>query len=470
MRFNVVKNTVLLFVLGMISCGNFSKEKIESLKTEESRDKRQETRDKRQDPTTNNQQPTTIVGANQTDAYLPLLKGKRVGIVANQTSVIFKERHETRDERQETRDKNQETRPKTQDLKPSTQYPVHSTQNPEPNTQHPTPSHTHLVDSLLSRNINIKTVFAPEHGFRGTADAGEHIKDGVDTKTGVPIVSLYGDNKKPKPEQLKHIDVMVFDIQDVGARFYTYISSLHYVMEACAEAHIPLLILDRPNPNGHYVDGPILEMEHKSFVGMHPIPVVHGMTIGEYATMINGEKWLKNGVSCELKVIPIKNYTHQTAYSLPIKPSPNLPNDTAINLYPSLCFFEGTNVSVGRGTDKQFQVFGSPFLDKTKYTYSFTPQPNEGAKQPPYQNKVCYGMNLSHTKKLNGLDLSYLINAYRATQNKSEFFNSFFTKLAGTKKLQQQIEDGLTETDIKASWQQGLDGFRKVRDKYLIYE
>ncbi len=292
----------------------------------------------------------------------------------------------------------------------------------------------------------------------------------MDTKTGVPIVSLYGDNKKPKPEQLKHIDVMVFDIQDVGARFYTYISSLHYVMEACAEAHIPLLILDRPNPNGHYVDGPILEMEHKSFVGMHPIPVVHGMTIGEYATMINGEKWLKNGVSCELKVIPIKNYTHQTAYSLPIKPSPNLPNDTAINLYPSLCFFEGTNVSVGRGTDKQFQVFGSPFLDKTKYTYSFTPQPNEGAKQPPYQNKVCYGMNLSHTKKLNGLDLSYLINAYRATQNKSEFFNSFFTKLAGTKKLQQQIEDGLTETDIKASWQQGLDGFRKVRDKYLIYE
>lgn len=450
MRFNVVKNTVLLFVLGMISCGNFSREKVESLKTEESRDKRQETRDGRQDPGAKSQDPRPktqnpgpIPGANQTDAYLPLLKGKRVGVVANQTSVIFKDK-----------DSVFLVDPETMKV----EFDKYIYKN------------THLVDSLLSLNINIKTVFAPEHGFRGTADAGEHIKDGIDTKTGVPIVSLYGDNKKPKPEQLKHIDVMVFDIQDVGARFYTYISSLHYVMEACAEAHIPLLILDRPNPNGHYVDGPILEMEHKSFVGMHPIPVVHGMTIGEYATMINGEKWLKNGIQCELKVIPIKNYTHQTAYSLPIKPSPNLPNDTAINLYPSLCFFEGTNVSVGRGTDKQFQVFGSPFLDKTKYTYSFTPQPNEGAKQPPYQNKVCYGMNLSHTEKLNGLDLSYLINAYRATQNKSEFFNSFFTKLAGTKKLQQQIEAGLTETDIKASWQQGLDGFRKVRKKYLIYE
>ncbi|WP_308990848.1 DUF1343 domain-containing protein [Mariniflexile litorale] len=412
MRFKVFKNTVLLFVLGMISCGNFSKKKVDGLKTEY------------KTPQTNTQQAIIVVGANQTDAYLPLLKGKRVGVVANQTSVIFKVKS----------------------------------------------SYTHLVDSLVSLNINVKTVYAPEHGFRGTADAGEHIKDGVDTKTGVPIVSLYGDNKKPKPEQLKNIDIMIFDIQDVGARFYTYISSLHYVMEACAEANIPVLILDRPNPNGHYVDGPILEIEHKSFVGMHPIPVVHGMTIGEYATMINGEKWLKNGVQCELKIISIKNYTHQTNYSLPIKPSPNLPNDASINLYPSLCFFEGTNVSVGRGTHTQFQVFGSPFLDKSIFKYSFTPKPNEGAKSPPNQDKICYGMDLSNEKKITELNLNWLISAYKNTINKADFFNSFFTKLAGTKKLQQQIEAGLTETEIKASWQQGLISFKKTRNKYLIYK
>ncbi|MDO7174074.1 DUF1343 domain-containing protein [Mariniflexile sp. AS56] len=416
MRFNVVKNTVLLFVLGMISCGNFSKKKVDALVTEDRR------------PKAEVQNPKILVGANQTDAYLQLLKGKRVGVVANQTTVIFKE-----------------GRLKAEGF-------------------------THLVDSLIALNIDIKTVFAPEHGFRGTADAGEHIKDGIDTKTGVPIVSLYGDNKKPKPEQLKNIDIVIFDIQDVGARFYTYISSLHYVMEACAEAKIPVLILDRPNPNGHYVDGPVLEIEHKSFVGMHPIPVVHGMTIGEYANMINGEKWLKNGIECELKVIPIKNYTHQIAYSLPIKPSPNLPNDTSINLYPSLCFFEGTNVSVGRGTDKQFQVFGNPVLDKTTYTFSFTPQPNEGAKSPLYQNKVCFGEDLSRSKSLSNLNLSWLISAYKNTKNKTDFFNAFFTKLAGTKKLQQQIEAGLTETQIKASWQEGLNTFKKTRAKYLIYK
>tara|TARA_R110002049_G_scaffold292893_3_gene477633 strand:+ start:344 stop:1333 length:990 start_codon:yes stop_codon:yes gene_type:complete len=328
----------------------------------------------------------------------------------------------------------------------------------------------HLVDSLLSLKINVVNVFAPEHGFRGTADAGEHIKDGIDTKTGVPIISLYGDNKKPKPEQLKNMDVMLFDLQDVGVRFYTYISTLHYVMEACAEANIPLIILNRPNPNGQYIDGPILEMENKSFGGMHPIPVAHGMTIGEYANMINGEKWLKNGIQCELKVIPVKNYTHQMRYSLPIKPSPNLPNDKSINLYPSLCFFEGANVSVGRGTDKQFQVFGSPFLNKTKYTYTFTPQPNEGAKSPLYQGRVCYGMDLSKVKALNGLDLSYLTHAYQATENKSEFFNAFFTKLAGTKKLQQQIEAGVSETDIKSSWQKGLERFKATRANYLLYK
>ena len=239
---------------------------------------------------------------------------------------------------------------------------------------------------------------------------------------------------------------------------------------ACLGPQPGVIILDRPNPNGQYIDGPILEMENKSFVGMHPIPVAHGMTIGEYAHMINGEKWLKNGVQCDLKVIPVKNYTHQMAYSLPIKPSPNLPNDKSINLYPSLCFFEGTNVSVGRGTSNQFQVFGSPFLNKAKYTYTFTPQPNEGAKYPLHQGKICYGTDLTNSKTLSGLDLGYLINAYQSTQNKTEFFNAFFTKLAGSKKLQQQIETGVSETDIKASWQQGLTTFRVTRAKYILYK
>ncbi len=422
MPFNVFKNTVLLFVLVMISCASKSKNDIDK---------------KIEIPVPVQVVKNIIVGANQTDVYLPYLKGKRVGIVANQTSVIFK---------------------KT--------------------------SHIHLVDSLLALKINVVNVFAPEHGFRGTADAGEHIKDGVDTKTGVQIISLYGDNKKPKLEQLSggkkleddinkgisKIEVMVFDLQDVGVRFYTYISTLHYVMEACAEANIPLIVLDRPNPNGQYIDGPILEMEHKSFVGMHPIPVAHGMTIGEYAHMINGEKWLRNGVQCELKVIPVKNYNHQMAYNLPIKPSPNLPNDKSINLYPSLCFFEGTNVSVGRGTESQFQILGSPFLNKTKYNFTFTPQPNQGAKYPLHQGKLCYGMDLSHSKTLNRLDLSFLINAYKSTQNKGEFFNAFFTKLAGSKKLQQQIEAGLSETNIKATWQKGLESFRVTRAKYLLYK
>ncbi len=412
----------------MISCGNFSKKKVDGLKSENGS---QITVSDDPKPKTENLEIT--VGANQTEAYLPLLKGKRVGIVANQTSVIFKS--------------NSGTKSKNQDSK-----------------------HTHLVDSLLKLKITINSVFAPEHGFRGTADAGEHIKDGIDTKTGVPIISLYGDNKKPKPEQLKNIDIIIFDIQDVGARFYTYISSLHYVMEACAEANIPVLILDRPNPNGHYMDGPILEMEHKSFVGMHPIPIVHGMTIGEYAQMINGEKWLKNGVQCHLKVIPVKNYTHQMNYSLPIKPSPNLPNDKSINLYASLCFFEGTNVSVGRGTDKQFQIFGSPFLDSTIFKFKFTPKPNEGAKYPPHQDKVCYGMDLTTTEHLNGIHLNWLISAYNGTSKKSEFFNAFFTKLAGSKTLQQQIENGMLEKDIKASWQPGLETFKKTRTPYLLYK
>lgn len=258
-----------------------------------------------------------IVGANRTHIYLPLLKGKRIGLVANQTSII--------------------TKNSNQNIKNS--------------------DYIHLVDTLLESNIDIKKVFAPEHGFRGLADAGEFVKDGIDTKTEIPIISLYGKNKKPSPKQLEGLDIVVFDIQDVGARFYTYISSLHYVMEACAEAHIPVIVLDRPNPNGHYIDGPILESEYKSFVGMHPIPIVHGMTIGEYAQMINGENWLDYKVKCDLTIIEMKNYSHDKPYHLPIKPSPNLPNPKSINLYPSLCFFEGTTVNAGRGTSKQFQIY-----------------------------------------------------------------------------------------------------------------
>ncbi|MBL4643639.1 MAG: DUF1343 domain-containing protein [Flavobacteriaceae bacterium] len=355
------------------------------------------------------------VAAAQTELYLNLLKGKNIAIVANQTSTI--------------------------------------------NT-------AHLVDSLLSLHISVKKVFAPEHGFRGKADAGEAIADGRDKKTGLPIISLYGKNKKPSAAQLQGIDLILFDIQDVGARFYTYISSLHYVMEAAAEVGIPLIILDRPNPNGHYIDGPILEMEHKSFVGMHPVPVVYGMTIGEYGQLINGEEWLKNGVKCDLTVIPLKNYTHNSTYSLPIKPSPNLPNNKSINLYPSLCFFEGTNVSAGRGTNLQFQIYGSPFL--TKNDFSFTPQSNEGAKYPKYKNKLAYGEDLTNYKHLSQLNLSWLIKAYQ--QNTSDkFFNAFFTKLAGTEKLQQQIEKGVSEKDIKKTWQKDLNAFKKTRKNYLIY-
>lgn len=408
--FPIIIATVLIF----ISCGNGTKSSNHAVQ-DTIMDDSVKTNEVKSEP--------IKVGANQTANYLKLLQGKRVGVVGNQSSVIFNNK-----------------------------------------------GYTHLVDSLVSLNIDVKKVFSPEHGFRGTADAGEKIQDGLDAKTGLPIVSLYGDNKKPKPDQLKGLDILVFDIQDVGVRFYTYISTLHYVMEACAEANIPLLILDRPNPNGHYVDGPILEKANTSFVGMHPIPIAHGMTIGEYAKMINGEKWLKNGVQCPLTVIPIENYTHQMAYSLPIKPSPNLPNDQSIALYPSLCFFEGTNVSVGRGTNKQFQIFGSPELDKNYFDFSFTPQPNEGAKTPPQQGKLCYGTDLSQSIVKPGLNLQYLIDAYTHTANKSKFFNSFFVKLAGTSKLQEQIEKGLSENEIKASWTKGLNDFKQVREKYLLYK
>lgn len=358
-------------------------------------------------------------GADNYEKYLPLLKNKKAGIVTNQTGILTNK--------------------------------------------------THLVDFLLEKKIAIQTIFAPEHGFRGTADAGEHIVDGKDAQTGLSIISLYGDNKKPKPAQLAGIDVMVFDLQDVGARFYTYISSLHYVMEACAENGIPLIILDRPNPNGSIVDGPLLEKEFTSFVGMHPIPLLHGMTIGEYGKMINGEKWLKNAAQCKLTVIPCVNYNRKMQYSLPVKPSPNLPNDQSINLYASLCFFEGTNVSVGRGTEKQFQIYGSPFLAKNNFTFTFTPKPNFGAKDPVHNGKECFGEDLSSYPKLTRLELKWLIKAYQNTGDKTKFFNSFFTKLAGTKKLQTQIENGTPESKIRQTWQKDLTSFKKMRTKYLIY-
>jgi uncharacterized protein YbbC (DUF1343 family) len=415
MRFNVFKNTVLIFVLVMISCGSKSKAEARNSQGEVNEIPYQTQNEKR-----------IIVGANQTDMYLPLMKGKHIGIVANQTSVIFKDAEHKK--------------------------------------------YTHLVDSLVALNIAVKKVFAPEHGFRGNADAGEVVKDGIDTKTNLPIISLYGKNKKPSAEQLKDLDLVVFDIQDVGARFYTYISSLHYVMEACAENNIPVLILDRPNPNGHYVDGPVLEIEHQSFVGMHPIPVVHGMTIGEYAVMINGEDWLNNKAQCELTVVTMKNYNRTLSYSLPIYPSPNLPNDKSINLYPSLCFFEGTNVSAGRGTDTQFQIFGSPFLNPEVFSFQFTPKSNFGAKYPKHENKVCFGEDLTNAETLNNLNLKWLIEAYKQTEDKSTFFNAFFTKLAGSKTLQQQIEAGLSQEEIKASWQAELDKFKETRKRYLIYE
>nr|WP_294780752.1 DUF1343 domain-containing protein [uncultured Flavobacterium sp.] len=361
--------------------------------------------------------PAIKTGADNYEKYLPLLKDKKIGIVTNQTGILSNK--------------------------------------------------THLVDFLLEKKIAIQTIFAPEHGFRGTADAGEHVVDGKDQKTGLSIISLYGDNKKPKPAQLNGIDIMIFDLQDVGARFYTYISSLHYVMEACAENNLPLIILDRPNPNGSIVDGPLLEKEFTSFVGMHPIPLLHGMTIGEYAKMINGEKWLKDGVQCKLTVIPCSNYDRKMAYSLLVKPSPNLPNDQSINLYASLCLFEGTNVSMGRGTEKQFQIYGSPYLTKTNF--SFTPKPNFGAKDPLYNGKECFGEDLTSYPKLKQLELKWLLKAYQNTADKSKFFNAFFTKLAGTKKLQQQIESGVSEKAIRESWKKDLAAFNTTRKAYLIY-
>lgn len=375
-------------------------------------------------PITKGIDTTLLVGAENTTLYFDKLKNKKVGILTNQTGVIRSDK---------------------------------ATENYD----------TSIVDHLIANAISVKKIYAPEHGFRGNADAGELIKDGKDTKTGLPIISLYGNSKKPSKEQLAGIDVMLFDLQDVGARFYTYISSLHYLMEACAENNIPVIVLDRPNPNISIIDGPTLEMENKSFVGMHPIPAMHGMTIGEYAQMINGEKWLNKGIQCDLKVIPNANYTRSQAYDLPVPPSPNLPNKKSINLYASLCFFEGTNVSSGRGTDLQFQVYGSPYL--TNMPYQFTPKPNAGAKDPMNNGKLCFGENLSKNTNVNILEIKWLLNAYQSSKEKNKFFNNFFIKLAGTKALKEQIIAGKSEKEIRTTWQSGLDTFITKREPYLIY-
>jgi uncharacterized protein YbbC (DUF1343 family) len=356
-----------------------------------------------------------VLAAERTDVYLHHLENKKVGVVGNQTSMI---------------------------------------------------ANTHLIDSLLSLGIDVVKVFSPEHGFRGKADAGAIIEDGIDVKTEIPIISLHGKNKKPKAEQLQGIDILVFDIQDVGVRFYTYISTLHYVMEAAAESNIKVIVLDRPNPNGHYVDGPILDTAFQSFVGMHPIPIAHGMTIGEYAKMINGENWI--ATKCELIVIEMENYTHNTNYDLPIKPSPNLPNARSVNLYPSLCLFEGTTISIGRGTDYPFQHFGAPYLESN---YSFMPKSGEGSKYPKHEDIMCFGTDLRFQEDhLTALNLNWVIETFKQCSEKEEFFNNFFNTLAGTDKLKKQIIAGMTAREIKASWQEGLTSFKKLRENYLIYE
>lgn len=359
-----------------------------------------------------------ITGAENLTAYLPLLKDKNVGVLVNHTSTI---------------------------------------------------GDRHLVDTLLSNGISISKIFSPEHGFRGDVSDGLKIENSKDTKTGIPIISLYGRNKKPTSNHLSELDIIIYDIQDVGVRFYTYISAMHYMMEACANNNVQLIILDRPNPNGHYIDGPVLDLKLKSYIGMHPIPIVYGMTPGELAQMIVKEKWINTSNTLNLKIIPIKNWNHQKKYDLPIKPSPNLPNTQAIALYPSLCLFEGTKVSVGRGTYDAFQVIGTP--DSTNGIYTFTPLSIPGmSKYPPYENQKCYGLDLKNVPVKNEIDLSYLIDFYNKSQNKNEFFNTYFNKLAGTELLRQQIENGLSEAEIKVSWKEELDAFKKKRNKYLLYK
>ncbi len=366
-----------------------------------------------------------ITGAENTNEYLSLIKEKRVAIVANQTSIIGKQ---------------------------------------------------HLVDSLLSLGINITKVFAPEHGFRGVADAGEKVNDEKDEKTGIPIFSLYGkSNRKPSKEKLDDVDVVIFDLQDVGVRFYTYISTMHYVMEACAEQNKTLIILDRPNPNGHFVDGQVLKKGNESYIGLHPVPIVHGMTIGEYAQMINGENWLNAGVQCNITVIKCKNYAHSDFYKLPVAPSPNLPNMASIYLYPSLCLFEGTNVSIGRGTTKPFQQFGAPFISSDYY---FIPEPMFGAKKPKLEGEKCYGYDLErfgndYIRNYQKLYLFWLVASYDQCNDKSTFFrkDGFFRLLTGDPNIQKMIENGKSADEIWLSFQDEVKVFKEnIRSKYLLYK
>lgn len=328
----------------------------------------------------------------------------------------------------------------------------------------------HLVDSLLRHEIRIVNVFAPEHGFRGKEDAGATIEDEVDVKTGIPIVSLHGKNRKPTQEQLKYIDVVVFDIQDVGVRFFTYLSTLHLVLEACADSEVPVVVLDRPNPNAHYIDGPVMREENQSFLGKVPVPLVYGMTIGEYAKMLIGERWLSTKNQVDLIVIPIENYTHQTPYQLPIRPSPNLPNSQAIALYPSLGLFEGTTVNAGRGTNKPFQQFGASFLHPEIFTHTYYPKSVSGASNPKEKGKVCYGVDLSSHPKMDNINLEWLVDAYNHAQNKDSFFlDPGFRRHAGTSTLQHQIEKGMTAIEIRETWKPGIAAFVKIRTNYLIY-
>jgi uncharacterized protein YbbC (DUF1343 family) len=367
------------------------------------------------------QEPHIITGAERTEVYLPKLKGKKISILANQTSVI---------------------------------------------------GNTHIVDSLLSQGIDLVKIFSPEHGYKGTAGAGEDVPDSVISKSNIKIISLYGNKRKPASEDMDSIDIMIFDIQDIGARFFTYISTLHYIMESCAEKGIPLLILDRPNPNGHYIDGPVLDLKYKSFVGMHPVPVVHGMTTAEYAIMINGEKWLDNGATCKLEIVVCKNYDHSSYYMLPVNPSPNIRNMEAVYLYPSMCLFEGTIMNEGRGTEYPFQVFGHPdYRDRDFY---YIPQSIPGAMNPKHKNEKCYGLDLRDIdietlKSDKRVNLSFIIHAYRNMQKEEKFFNSYFNTLAGNDVLKTQIIEGLTEEQIRNSWQEELYNFKKIRKKYLLY-
>lgn len=363
-----------------------------------------------------------ITGAERMDKYLPLLENKKVGVVANHTSII---------------------------------------------------GGTHLVDTLLSHGVNIKRIFTPEHGFRGTADAGEKISTTVDSRTGIPLISLYGSNLKPSQDDIGDLDLVIYDIQDVGARFYTYISTMHYVMESCAENGVSFLVLDRPNPNGFYVDGPVLDLKYRSFVGMHPVPVVHGMTVAEYARMINGEGWLEGGLEVDLHYVTCENYDHLTLYRLPVRPSPNLPTQLSIYLYPSLCFFEGTVMSVGRGTEFPFMCFGHPELRNS--SFEFTPVSTEGSRNPPFMNQSVNGVDLREIEERMIIErrvlyLEWLLFAFNNMPDDVEFFNGYFNRLAGNEELQSMIEGGARVSAILNSWKKDVAEFKKTRGKYLLYK